>query len=326
MKVFVAGATGAIGRHLLPLLAARGHEVVGMTRSSNKAASLQEAGAEPVIADGLDGAAVEHALMRTRPEVVIHQMTGLTGASSFKKFDDEFATTNALRTRGTDILLAAARRSGARRFIAQSFGGWNYERTGSDLKSEEHALDPRPPLNQSKSLHAIRHLERAVVGAEGMDGIALRYGFFYGPGTSLAVDGDIVKLVLKRRLPIVGDGAGVWSFVHIGDAASAAVAALERGSPGAYNIVDDEPAPVAVWLPELARVSGAKAPRRIPVWLGRVAIGEVGISMMTQIRGMSNGKANRELGWQPSYKSWREGFRTGLGSESLGVAKDGPLR
>ncbi|MDQ4058438.1 MAG: NAD(P)-dependent oxidoreductase [Actinomycetota bacterium] len=316
MKVFVAGATGAVGRHLVPLLVAGGHEVVGLTRSPNKAASLRQAGAEPVVADGLDGAAVERALMRTRPDVVIHQMTGLTGASSFKKFDDEFASTNALRTRGTDILLEAARRSGARRFIAQSFGGWNYERTGSDLKTEEHPLDPSPPLNQSKSLDAIRHLERAAAGAEGMDGIALRYGFFYGPGTSLAVDGDIVKLVLKRRLPIVGDGGGVWSFVHIEDAASAAIAAVEGGSPGIYNIVDDEPAPVAVWLPELARVLGAKPPRRIPVWLGRVAIGEVGISMMTQIRGMSSTKANRELGWRPTHKSWRDGFRTGLGNAS----------
>ncbi len=319
MKVFVAGATGAIGRHIVPLLVAGGHEVVGMTRSSNKAASLQEAGAEPVVADGLDRAAVERALLRTRPDVVIHQMTGLTGANSFKKFDDEFASTNALRTQGTDLLIEAARRSGVRRFIAQSFGAWNYERTGSDLKTEEHPLDPKPPPNQSRSQDAIRHLESAVVGAEGIDGIALRYGFFYGPGTGLAVDGDIVKLVLKRRLPIVGDGAGVWSFVHIEDAASAAIAAIESGSPGIYNIVDDEPAPVAVWLPELARVLGAKPPRRIPVWLGRIAIGEVGISMMTQIRGMSNAKASRELGWQPDYKSWRDGFRTGLRNASPGT-------
>jgi len=319
MKVFVAGASGAIGRHLVPLLVAGGYEVVAMTRSPDKAESLRASGAEAVVADGLDRVAVEQAVMRAEPEVVIHQMTALTGANSFKKFDHEFATTNELRTKGTDHLLDAARRSGVRRFIAQSFGAWNYERTGSDLKTEEHPLDPRPPVNQTQSQEAIRHLEGAVVGAEGVDGIALRYGFFYGPGTGLAVDGDIVKLVLKRRLPIVGDGAGVWSFIHIKDAALATIAAVEGGSRGIYNIVDDEPAPVAVWLPELARVLGARPPRRIPIWLGRIAIGEVGISMMTQIRGTSNAKADRELGWQPTYKSWRDGFRNGLGNASPGA-------
>jgi nucleoside-diphosphate-sugar epimerase len=319
MKVFVAGATGAIGRHLVPLLVADGHEVVAMTRSPDKAESLRGSGAEAVVADGLDRAAVEQALMRAEPEVVIHQMTALTAAKSFKKFDDEFSTTNTLRTTGTDNLLEAARQSGVRRFIAQSFGAWNYERTGSDLKTEDDPLDPSLPANQTKSQDAIRQLEEAVVGADGMDGIALRYGFFYGPGTGIAVDGDIVKLVVERKLPIVGDGAGVWSFVHIEDAALATRAAIESGSRGIYNVVDDEPAPVAVWLPELARVLGAKPPRRIPIWLGRIAIGEVGISMMTQIRGMSNAKANRELGWQPRYKSWRDGFRTGLGSASPGV-------
>ena len=319
MKVFVAGATGAIGRHLVPLLVADGHEVVAMTRSPDKTESLRGSGAEPVVADGLDPAAVKQALMRAEPEVVIHQMTALTAAKSFKKFDDEFATTNTLRTTGTDNLLEAARQSGVRRFIAQSFGAWNYERTGSDLKTEDHPLDPSPPANQTKSQDAIRHLEEAVVGADGMDGIALRYGFFYGPGTGIAVDGDIVKLVVERKLPIVGDGAGVWSFVHIEDAALATRAAIESGLRGIYNVVDDEPAPVAVWLPDLASALGAKPPRRIPIWLGRIAIGEVGISMMSQIRGMSNAKANRELGWQPGYKSWRDGFRTGLGNAAPGV-------
>lgn len=320
MKVLVAGATGAIGKRLVPLLVAKRYEVVGMTHSPGKVDSLHEAGAEAVVADGLDRAAVMQTLTQTKPDAVIHQMSGLTGAGSFKKFDDEFAVTNALRTTGTDYLLDAAKQSGVRRFIAQSFGGWNYERRGSGLKTEQHPLDPTPPANQTKSMDAIRYVEEAALGAEGLEGMALRYGFFYGPGTGLSADGDIANLVLKRKLPIVGDGAGVWSFVHIEDAARATIAALEDGERGVYNVVDDEPAPIAEWLPELARILGAKRPRRIPTWLGRIAIGDVGISMMTQIRGMSNAKANRELGWQPRYKSWRDGFRTGLGNARMGPA------
>src|SRR5215211_4502845 len=291
MKVFVAGATGAVGKRLVPLLVASGHQVTAMTRSRRKTDSLRTLGAEPVIADGLDRDAVMRAVTQTEPDVVIHQMTSLKGIKGFKKFDDEFALTNRLRTEGTDHLLGAAQAAGARRFIAQSFGGWNYERAGSGLKTEADRLDPRPPANQRRSLEAIRYLEEKVVGAAGIDGLALRYAAFYGPGTGIALDGDIAELVRKRKLPIVGDGAGVWSFIH----------------------VDDEPAPVAVFLPELARALDAKPPRRLPVWLGRLAIGDVGISMMTQVRGTSNAKAKRELGWQPSYRSWREGFRTGLG-------------
>ena len=221
--------------------------------------------------------------------------------------------TNQLRTEGTDNLLAGARAAGTRRFIAQSFGNWDYARSGSGLKTEESALDPNPPEQQQKSLAAIRYLEAAVTGAEDIEGIALRYGNLYGPGTSIALDGDIVATVRKRGLPLVGDGAGVWSFIHAEDAASAAVAAIEHGAPGVYNVCDDEPAPVSVWLPELARAVGAKPPFRVPVWLARPLIGEVGVSMMTQIRGASNAKARRELGWQPRYKTWREGFRKGLG-------------
>jgi nucleoside-diphosphate-sugar epimerase len=313
MKVFVAGATGAMGRCLVPQLVAMGYEVVAMTRSEQKAASLRAVGTEPVVADALDRGAVVEALRRAAPEAVIHQLTGLAGATSFKHFDREFALTNRLRTEGTDYLLEGALAAGARRFIAQSYGNWNYERTGTGLKTEEDPFDPRPPANQVKSLEAIRYVESAVLGAAGIEGVALRYGNFYGPGTGIAADGDIVAQVRKRRFPVVGDGAGVWSFIHMDDAASAAVAAIGHGAPGVYNIADDEPAAVAAWLPELAAAVGAKPPLRVPVLLGRLAAGEVGVSMMTRIRGTSNAKARRELGWEPRYRSYRDGFRRGLG-------------
>jgi nucleoside-diphosphate-sugar epimerase len=316
MRVFIAGATGAVGRRLVPLLVASGYEVVAMTRSKEKVDALRAIGAEPVVADGLDRAAVRQAVVRAEPEVVVHQMTGLTGAKNFKRFDDDFALTNRLRTEGTDILLEAARSAGVRRLIVQSYGNWNYERSGSRLKNEEDPLDPSPPANQRRSLQAIRHLE-GVVGADDLEGVALRYGNFYGPGTGFALDGDLVELVRKRKLPVVGKGSGVWSFIHVDDVATATSAALRQGRPGIYNIVDDEPAPVAVWLPELARAIGAKPPRHVPVWLGRLAIGEVGISMMTQIRGATNAKAKHELGWEPSFRSWRDGFRNGLGDVPL---------
>jgi len=316
MKIFVAGATGAVGKRLIPLLVAGGYEVVAMTRSPEKVDSLNAAGVEPVVADGLDRTAVMEAVTKAEPEVVVHQMSSLTGIKSFKKFDKEFALTNRLRTEGTNHLLEATRAAGARRLIAQSFGNWNYERTGTGLKSEEDPLDPEPPANQRRSIQAIRHLEQAVVRADGIEGVVLRYGNFYGPGTGFALDGDLVKLVRKHNLPIVGDGCGVWSFIHMDDAASAAIAAI-ASAPGVYNIVDDEPAPVAEWLPDLARAIEAKSPRRVPVWLGRLAIGEVGVSMMTQIRGASNAKAKREMGWAPRYRSWRNGFRTGLGDAPL---------
>jgi 2-alkyl-3-oxoalkanoate reductase len=312
MKVFVAGATGAVGKRLVPLLVAGGHSVVGMTRSPEKAELLRTMGAEPVVADGLDRNAVMEAVALTQPDVLIHQLTALSGIKSFRRFDHDFALSNRLRTEGIDHLLEAALATGAHRFVAQSYGNWNYERTGDGLKTEEDPLDPSPPPNQAESLDAIRYLEQAVTGAQGIDGLALRYGNFYGPGTGFALDGDLVALVRKRRLPIIGDGGGVWSFVHVDDVAAATLAAVERGAPGIYNVADDEPAPVAEWLPELARAVGAKPPRRVPVWLGRVAAGEVGVSMMTRIRGASNAKAKRELAWQPRYPSWRQGFRTGL--------------
>jgi 2-alkyl-3-oxoalkanoate reductase len=210
-------------------------------------------------------------------------------------------------------LIEAARAAGVRRIIAQSYGNWNYERTGDDPKTEDTRFDPNPPANQRQSLEAIRHCEAAVADAQGIEGFALRYGNFYGPGTGFSLNGDLVKLVRKRQLPIIGNGAGVWSFIHVDDAAAAAIAAVSNGRPGVYNVADDEPAPVSIWLPELARAVSAKPPRHLPVWLGRFIVGEVGISMMTQIRGASNAKAKRELGWRPRYSSWREGFRKGLG-------------
>jgi nucleoside-diphosphate-sugar epimerase len=314
MKVFVAGATGAVGKRLVPLLAAAGYDVTAMTRSAGKTQWLRGAGADPVVADGLDRDSVMKAVTAAQPDVVIHEMTGLAGAKSFKKFDDEFAVTNRLRTEGIDHLLEAAEAAGASRFIAQSFGNWNYERSGAGLKTEDDPLDPHPPANQTRSLEAIRYLERKVTAA---GGLALRYANLYGPGTGFALDGDLVALVRRRRLPIIGDGAGVWAFIHVDDAATAAIAAIGRGAPGVYNIADDEPAKTAVWLPELARALGAKPPLRVPVWVGRIAAGDVGVSLMTQIRGTSNAKAKRELGWQPRYRSWRDGFRTGLGDAPL---------
>jgi nucleoside-diphosphate-sugar epimerase len=321
MKVFLAGAGGLIGRRLIPLLREEGHDVVAMTGTASKAGALAGLGATPVVADGLDRPAVLKAVADSRPEIVIHEMTALSGrVNSLKRFDEEFALTNRLRTEGTDHLLDAALAAGARRFVAQSFAGWTYERSGTGMKSEEAPFDPAPPSQQRQSLGAIRYLESRVTAAEGLEGIVLRYGLFYGPGTRLGYDEGFALLVRNRRFPIIGDGAGVWSFIHIDDAARATVLAVERGKPGIYNIVDDRPAPVADWLPELSRVLGAKPPRRVPVWLGRLAAGEVAVSMMTQMRGASNAKAKRQLGWAPKYASYREGFRDGLRADSATVA------
>ena len=320
MKVFVAGATGAVGRRLVPLLVAHGHDVTAMTRTPGKTRLLRELGAEPVVADGLDETAVMRAVTRSRPNVVVHEMTGLAGIKSLRHFDREFALTNRLRTEGTDHLLAAARAVGAERFVAQSFGNWNYERAGTAAKTEDDPLDPDPPAPQRQSLAAIRHVERAVTNVDGMTGIALRYANFYGPGSSFAADSEIAGMLRKRAFPVIGDGTGVWSFVHVDDAARATLAAMERGWPGVYNVADDEPAPVAEWLPELARRLDAPAPRRVPVWLGRIATGEVGVSLMTQIRGASNAKARRELEWVPAHRSWRQGFARGLADAPLPAA------
>jgi nucleoside-diphosphate-sugar epimerase len=310
MRIFLAGATGAIGGRLVPLLLEAGHEVTGTTRSPAKADMLRAAGAEPVIADGLDRDAIVAAIAAARPDAIVHQLTALGDLTSLRNLDGAFALTNRLRTEGTDNLLAGAREAGTRRFIAQSFTGWPYARTGGPVKTEDDPLDPDPVPSMSKTLAAIRRLEQTVTQA---GGIALRYGGFYGPGTGLTPGGDQVELIRKRRFPIVGDGGGVWSFIHIDDAAAATLAALERGTPGAIdNVVDDDPAPVREWLPALAAAAGAKPPRRLPRWLARVVAGESVATMMTEIRGASNAKAKRELGWEPAHPSWREGFRAAL--------------
>jgi nucleoside-diphosphate-sugar epimerase len=312
MKVFVAGATGAIGKRLVPLLVAEGHEVVGTTRSPGRADELRAAGGEPVVADVLDRTAVRDAVMGAAPEVVIHQATALSALGNPRNVDRAFELTNRLRTEGTDHLLAAARAAGARRFVAQSFAGWPYARIGGPVKAEEDPLDPDPPKHFRRTLAGIRHLESTVTSAEELDGIVLRYGGFYGPGTSLAPGGVHYEAIRKRRFPVVGGGNGVWSFLHIDDAARATLAAVERGAPGLYNVVDDDPAPVAEWLPAVAEAIGGAPPRRVPTWFGRIAAGDAAVSMMTSVRGASNAKAKRELGWQPRWASWRDGFKEGL--------------
>ena len=306
MRVFVAGATGAIGARLVPQLVERGHEVVGASRSREKAERLRGQDAEGIVLDVLDRTAVREAVAAARPDAIAHQATSLAGLSGFKDFDRSFAATNRLRTEGTDALLAAARESGVDRFVAQSFAGWPYARTGGPVKTEEDPLDPTPVPAMRETLAAIRHLESAVTDA---GGAALRYGGFYG-----SPEDAQLELVRKRRFPIVGDGGGIWSFVHLEDAAAATVLALEQGATGVYNVVDDDPAPVREWLPALADAIGAKPPRRVPRWLARLLAGEVGVALMTDIRGASNGKAKRELGWQLRYPSWRQGFPAAYGA------------
>jgi 2-alkyl-3-oxoalkanoate reductase len=312
MRVFVAGATGAVGRQLVPALISAGHQVTATTRSPAKLAGLRSAGARPVVVDGLDAMAVGEAVARAEPEVVLHEMTAIAGVPSLRHFDRSFAVTNELRTRGIDHLLAAATAAGVRRVIAQSYAGWPGARSGGPVKTEDDPLDPRPPAAQRESFAALRYLERAVLGAP-LEGIVLRYGSLYGPGASQ----DFLRLIRQRRFPVIGDGTGIWSFLHVADAATATVAALDRGAPGIYNVADDEPAALAHWLPEVAAIIGAKPPRRVPVWLGRLAAGEVGVSMTTQIRGVSNARAKRELGWQPTWASWRDGFARGLTEAGL---------
>jgi nucleoside-diphosphate-sugar epimerase len=307
MRVFVAGATGAIGKQLVPRLVAAGHEVHGMTRTESKQALLYELGAVPVVADALDPDQVADAVARARPDVIVHQLTAI-GAVDPRHFDRDFALTNRLRTEGTDHLLSAAHAVGVRRFVAQSNGAFGYARTGGALKSEDDPLDPSPPRAMRGMVAAIRHLEEAVLGADWTKGIVLRYGAFYGPGTSLAPGEEQFELVRKRRFPVVGDGGAVFSFIHVADAADATVAAVERGTRGVYNVVDDDPAPVAEWLPALAQEIGAKKPMRVPRFIGRLFAGEPGVVMMTELRGASNAKAKRELGWRPAHPSWRQGF------------------
>jgi nucleoside-diphosphate-sugar epimerase len=321
MKVFVAGATGALGRQLVPQLVAKGHEVVGMTRSASKQDLVRSLGARPVVADALDPDAVAQAVASAEPEAIVHQLTALSGPMSMRdarRPDRSFAgtMTNRLRTEATDHLLAAGRAVGARRFVAQSFAAFRFARTGGPVQTEADPLDPNDPPAALRTVQAgYRYLEQAVTTIEWGEGLVLRYGGFYGPGTaiSLAPDAVMAALIRKRRFPIVGDGGGIFSYVHVEDAAAATAVAVERGQPGIYNVVDDEPAPVREWLPVLASALDAKPPRRIPRWLGRLAAGEAATAMMTEARGASNEKAKRELGWKPRYASWRQGFAQGLG-------------
>ena len=320
MKIFVAGATGALGRALVPQLVARGHDVVGMTRSASKQDLLRGLGARPIVADALDPDAVAQAVAAAEPEAIVHQLTALSGTMSMRdarRPDRAPAATmtNRLRTEGTDHLLAAGRAVGARRFVAQSYGAFRTARAGGPAQTEAEPLDPDSPAPPPSAVAALIHLERAVTTIDWGTGIALRYGGFYGPGTGIsrAADAVLAAPVRKRRFPIVGDGGGVWSYIHIDDAAAATVAALERGRSGVYNIVDDEPAPVREWLPALARALDAEPPRRVPRWLGRLLAGETATVMMTEVKGASNEKAKRELGWTPRYASWRQGFAQGLG-------------
>jgi nucleoside-diphosphate-sugar epimerase len=315
MKVFVAGATGALGRVLVPQLVAGGHEVAGMTRTPSKQDLLRGLGARPVVADALDPDAVARAVAEAEPEVIVHQLTSLSGSLDLRHIDRAFGETNRLRTEGTDHLLAAGRAVGVRRFVAQSFAGWPSARTGGPVKTEADPFDPSPPAALRTMMDALRHVEDAVTGATWTEGVVLRYGGFYGPGTSFSLkpEGEHVTAIRQRKFPLVGNGAGVWSFIHIEDAATATVAAIEHGERGIYNVVDDEPAPVSAWLPVAADTLGAKPPRRLPRWVGRIAAGEAAVVMMTEVRGASNKKARRELGWSPRYSSWRQGFAQGLG-------------
>jgi nucleoside-diphosphate-sugar epimerase len=308
MKVLVAGATGALGRQLVPRLAEAGHQVTGMTRTEGKRELLRELGARPVVADGLDPEQMAKAVAETEPEVIVHELTALSGNPDWRNFDRSFALTNRLRTEGTDNLLAAGRAMGLRRFVAQSFAGWPYARSGARIKSEEEPFDADPPASMRETLGALRHLELAVTSAEWTEGIVLRYGGFYGPGTSLTPEGEFAEMIRKRRFPVVGSGEGVSSFIQIEDAAEATLAAVERGRRGVYNVVDDEPLPAREWLPALAEAMGAKPPRHFPRWLGRLLAGEAATEMMTEVRGASNRKAKRELGWEPRHPNLRVGF------------------
>lgn len=306
MRVFVAGASGAIGTRLVPQLIDHGHEVIGTVRSPGNAERVRALGAEAIVLDLLDARAVLKAVLETKPEAIIHQATALADARFSRNLDRTFAQTNRLRTEGTDALLAAAHEAGVRRFVAQSFAPYRYAREGGPVKTENDPLDPTPPAVMRDTYAAMHHLDQAVTDA---GGTALRYGGFYG-----ASNDGLLEPVRNRQFPIVGDGGGVFSFIHLDDAAAATVLALEHDGAGIYNIVDDEPAPVREWLPVLANVLGAKPPRHFPRWLARLVAGEGGVIMGTESRGASNAKAKRELGWTLRYPSWRQGFVAAYGS------------
>ncbi len=310
MRVFLAGATGVIGRPLVPQLLAAGHHVTGMTRSAGRADALRALGADAVIADALDADAVSEAVLAAEPDAVIHQLTSLPSRINPRTIERDFAANDRLRSEGTRILVDAAQAAGARRILAQSVAFFYAPGPPGTVHREQ---DPRlsdPPGPSRRTARALQELERTVLAA---DGVVLRYGYFYGGSSAVSPTGAIGQDIARRRLPIIGDGAGVWSFIHVEDAARATVAALTRGSSGAYNVVDDEPAPAAQWLPALADALGAKPPRRVPVWLARPLAGSFGVASMTTAQGASNELARRELGWEPRFSSWRSGFREALG-------------
>jgi nucleoside-diphosphate-sugar epimerase len=300
MKVFVAGASGALGSRLVPQLIDAGHDVIGTHNSPGRAELLRTLGAKPVLLDLLDAAAVRKAVLEHEPEAIVHEATALGNAKWGRNFDKVFARTSELRTKGTDALLAAAREAGVRRFVAQSFASYRYAREGGPVKTEDDPLDPTPPANARQSFAAMAYLDQTVTDA---GGILLRYGGFYG-----AANDGLIEPVRKRQFPIIGDGGGITSFIHLEDAAAATVLALEQDGPAIYNIVDDEPAPLREWLPVFAQALGAKPPRRFPTWLARLIAGEAAVVMGTEARGASNAKAKRELGWTLRYPSWRQGF------------------
>ena len=304
MKVLVAGATGVVGRYLVPLLVERGHEVYGTTTRQDGLAQIAAVGATPLLMDGLNAPHVEQAVRETQPDAIIHEMTALKGRPDFKHFDRWFAKSNELRTTGTENLIAAGKSAGTvKKLLVQSYTGWTSEETQSGLATEDEPFDPTPLPAQRSTLEAIKRQEELVLGAP-FDGIVLRYANLYGPEAL----SDSIKLLRKRQFPIVGRGNGTWSWLHAQDAASATVVALESAKPGVYNVADDDPAPVNEWLPYLARVAGAPKPMHVPAWLARLIIGDAGVRMMTRVRGVSNARLKRELGWQPAYASWREGF------------------
>jgi nucleoside-diphosphate-sugar epimerase len=306
MRMFVAGGAGVVGRRLVPLLVAGGHQVTATTRDRTKLGMLEQLGAEAVVMNGLDATSVGEAVANALPDAIIHEMTAIGGKKpDVKHMDRWFATTNRLRTEGTDHLLAAAQATGVSNFVAQSYASWNGLREGGWVKTEDDPLDLEKGTAAQAVMEAVRYLEDVVVKA---GGAALRYGGLYGPGAS----DDQVELVRRRKFPLVGDGAGYSSWVHVDDVASATVAAVEQKATGVFNIVDDEPAPAREWLPYLAGCAGAKAPMRVPKWLARMLAGEVAVTMMTEGRGFSNAKAKRELGWELRYPSWRQGFKEGL--------------
>jgi len=300
MRAFVVGASGAIGTRLVPQLIEHGHEVVGTARSPGNAERVRALGAEPVVLDLLDPRAVRKAVLEAQPEAIVHEATALADATWGRNFDKVFAGTNALRTKGTHALLAAAREAGVRRFVAQSFASYRYVREGGPVKTEDDPLDPTPPANARQSWAAMAGLDRTVTEA---GGIILRYGVFYG-----AANDGLIEPVRKRQYPLVGDGGGITSWIHLEDAAAATVLALEQDGPAIYNVVDDEPAPVREWLPVFVQAVGAKPPRHVPTWLARLFAGEAAVVMSTEARGASNAKAKRELGWTLRYPSWRQGF------------------